>query len=268
MTHLIVIPLYPQFSISTSGSSLRLLEKMFESDPALSGLKHSVIASWYALFSICSSNNSCSCGLHVLRLIMYTSSGWQSAVVLTVLCLVVNLSPYFLGPPRLGASALLALLIRVCTLHPLCDRDLPSGRMHPCTPVCSCQVVGVMPRKAVSYRCEPVTWCASDQNNSHLKRAFWCPPQVLQGRLSEGDGRADREGAAEVRFAREDRDLLQRTRRPCVICGTGVGALSVLIQTPVAVATGAHSTACTYACATVSLFEEEPFRPSSSILFG
>lgn len=46
MTHLIVIPLYPQFSISTSGSSLRLLEKMFESDPALSGLKHSVIASW------------------------------------------------------------------------------------------------------------------------------------------------------------------------------------------------------------------------------
>ncbi|CAL8471095.1 g10637 [Coccomyxa elongata] len=47
MTHLIVIPLYPQFSISTSGSSLRLLEKMFESDPALSGLKHSVIASWY-----------------------------------------------------------------------------------------------------------------------------------------------------------------------------------------------------------------------------
>lgn len=47
-THLVVIPLYPQFSISTSGSSLRLLEAMFERDPALSGLKHSVIASWCA----------------------------------------------------------------------------------------------------------------------------------------------------------------------------------------------------------------------------
>jgi ferrochelatase len=46
MTHLIVIPLYPQFSISTSGSSLRLLEEVFENDPTLSGLKHSVIASW------------------------------------------------------------------------------------------------------------------------------------------------------------------------------------------------------------------------------
>ena len=48
MTHLIVIPLYPQFSISTSGSSLRLLEDIFESDPAFNDLKHSVIASWYA----------------------------------------------------------------------------------------------------------------------------------------------------------------------------------------------------------------------------
>lgn len=47
MTHLIVIPLYPQFSISTSGSSLRLLEDIFESDPAFNDLKHSVIASWY-----------------------------------------------------------------------------------------------------------------------------------------------------------------------------------------------------------------------------
>ena len=48
MTHLIVIPLYPQFSISTSGSSLRLLEEIFENDPAFNDLKHSVIASWYA----------------------------------------------------------------------------------------------------------------------------------------------------------------------------------------------------------------------------
>ena len=56
MTHLIVIPLYPQFSISTSGSSLRLLEEIFESDPAFNDLKHSVIASWYA---DCSSRKNC-----------------------------------------------------------------------------------------------------------------------------------------------------------------------------------------------------------------
>ena len=49
VTHLVVLPLYPQFSISTSGSSLRLLEAMLDSDPALMGLKHSVIASWFAL---------------------------------------------------------------------------------------------------------------------------------------------------------------------------------------------------------------------------
>ena len=47
-----VIPLYPQFSISTSGSSLRLLEAMFERDPALSGLKHSVIASWWDVLAV------------------------------------------------------------------------------------------------------------------------------------------------------------------------------------------------------------------------
>lgn len=45
---LVVLPLYPQFSISTSGSSLRLLEGMFKSDPALAGLEHTVIPSWYA----------------------------------------------------------------------------------------------------------------------------------------------------------------------------------------------------------------------------
>jgi ferrochelatase len=52
MTHLVVIPLYPQFSISTSGSSLRLLEALFERDPALQGLKHSVIASWCVCASL------------------------------------------------------------------------------------------------------------------------------------------------------------------------------------------------------------------------
>jgi len=53
MTHLIVIPLYPQFSISTSGSSLRLLEDIFERDPAFNDLKHSVIASWYVTSQDC-----------------------------------------------------------------------------------------------------------------------------------------------------------------------------------------------------------------------
>ena len=42
-----VIPLYPQFSISTSASSLRLFEEMLDTDPALQGLSHIVIASWY-----------------------------------------------------------------------------------------------------------------------------------------------------------------------------------------------------------------------------
>lgn len=47
MTKLVVLPLYPQFSISTSGSSLRLLERLFKEDPALRGLRHTVIPSWY-----------------------------------------------------------------------------------------------------------------------------------------------------------------------------------------------------------------------------
>lgn len=42
-----MLPLYPQFSISTSGSSLRLLERLFKEDPELRGLKHTVIPSWY-----------------------------------------------------------------------------------------------------------------------------------------------------------------------------------------------------------------------------
>ena len=47
ITKLVVIPLYPQFSISTSASSLRLFEEMLDTDPALQGLSHIVIASWY-----------------------------------------------------------------------------------------------------------------------------------------------------------------------------------------------------------------------------
>lgn len=42
-----VLPLYPQFSISTSGSSLRLLEKLFRDDQYLLSMPHTVIPSWY-----------------------------------------------------------------------------------------------------------------------------------------------------------------------------------------------------------------------------
>jgi ferrochelatase len=45
---LVILPLYPQFSISTSGSSLRLLEQLFREDPVLRKLRHTVIPSWYS----------------------------------------------------------------------------------------------------------------------------------------------------------------------------------------------------------------------------
>ena len=35
VTKLVVLPLYPQFSVSTSGSSLRLLETLLKEDPVL-----------------------------------------------------------------------------------------------------------------------------------------------------------------------------------------------------------------------------------------
>ncbi|NEO31549.1 MAG: ferrochelatase [Symploca sp. SIO3C6] len=44
---LVIFPLYPQFSISTSGSSFRLLEKLWEEDPSLSRIEHTVIPCWY-----------------------------------------------------------------------------------------------------------------------------------------------------------------------------------------------------------------------------
>ncbi|HEY9603606.1 MAG TPA: ferrochelatase [Allocoleopsis sp.] len=44
---LVILPLYPQFSISTSGSSFRLLEKLWEEDPSLQRIEHTVIPSWY-----------------------------------------------------------------------------------------------------------------------------------------------------------------------------------------------------------------------------
>eukprot|EP01025_Chloroclados_australasicus_P039311 TRINITY_DN4062_c0_g4_i1.p1 TRINITY_DN4062_c0_g4~~TRINITY_DN4062_c0_g4_i1.p1 ORF type:complete len:477 (-),score=39.53 TRINITY_DN4062_c0_g4_i1:265-1695(-) len=47
VSKVVVLPLYPQFSVSTSGSSLRLLEQLFKEDPILASLEHTVIPSWY-----------------------------------------------------------------------------------------------------------------------------------------------------------------------------------------------------------------------------
>lgn len=47
ITRLVVLPLYPQFSVSTSGSSLRLLERLLKEDESLQGVRHVVIPSWY-----------------------------------------------------------------------------------------------------------------------------------------------------------------------------------------------------------------------------
>jgi len=44
---LVVLPLYPQFSISTSGSTLRLLERMFYADQELRQMRAVVIPAWY-----------------------------------------------------------------------------------------------------------------------------------------------------------------------------------------------------------------------------
>ncbi|KMT17987.1 hypothetical protein BVRB_2g033330 [Beta vulgaris subsp. vulgaris] len=47
VTRLVVLPLYPQFSISTTGSSLRVLENIFRKDAYLSHLPIAIIQSWY-----------------------------------------------------------------------------------------------------------------------------------------------------------------------------------------------------------------------------
>lgn len=44
---LVVLPLYPQFSISTSGSSLRLLERIYYNDQQLRQMRAVVIPAWY-----------------------------------------------------------------------------------------------------------------------------------------------------------------------------------------------------------------------------
>ncbi|XP_031264942.1 ferrochelatase-2, chloroplastic-like [Pistacia vera] len=47
ITRLVVLPLYPQFSISTTGSSIRVLQGIFREDAYLSKLPVSIIRSWY-----------------------------------------------------------------------------------------------------------------------------------------------------------------------------------------------------------------------------
>ncbi|KAJ9559957.1 hypothetical protein OSB04_005117 [Centaurea solstitialis] len=47
ITKLVVLPLYPQFSISTTGSSIRALQNIFREDKILSKLPVAVIMSWY-----------------------------------------------------------------------------------------------------------------------------------------------------------------------------------------------------------------------------
>ena len=44
---LVILPLYPQFSISTSGSSFRLLQRLWVEDPKLEQIEYTVIPSWY-----------------------------------------------------------------------------------------------------------------------------------------------------------------------------------------------------------------------------
>ena len=44
---LVILPLYPQFSISTSGSSFRVLEEMWATDSELQKIDYTIIPSWY-----------------------------------------------------------------------------------------------------------------------------------------------------------------------------------------------------------------------------
>jgi len=47
ITRLVVLPLYPQYSISTSGSSIKKLDAIWESDPELQSIEKITIQSWY-----------------------------------------------------------------------------------------------------------------------------------------------------------------------------------------------------------------------------
>jgi ferrochelatase len=47
IAQLVILPLYPQFSISTSGSSFRLLERFWNADPELQKIQYTIVPSWY-----------------------------------------------------------------------------------------------------------------------------------------------------------------------------------------------------------------------------
>ncbi|MCF2970985.1 ferrochelatase [Synechococcus sp. Nb3U1] len=47
ITRLVVLPLYPQYSISTTGSSFKLLERLWAEDPELARIERHQICSWY-----------------------------------------------------------------------------------------------------------------------------------------------------------------------------------------------------------------------------
>lgn len=47
LDNLVILPLYPQFSISTSGSSFRLLEQLWRKDPDLQTIDYTLVPSWY-----------------------------------------------------------------------------------------------------------------------------------------------------------------------------------------------------------------------------
>jgi protoporphyrin/coproporphyrin ferrochelatase len=44
---LVILPLYPQFSISTSGSSFRSIDQIWKADPSLKPAKYTTVPSWY-----------------------------------------------------------------------------------------------------------------------------------------------------------------------------------------------------------------------------
>ncbi len=44
---LVILPLYPQFSISTSGSSFRLLQRLRDADAGFAQIRYTVVPSWY-----------------------------------------------------------------------------------------------------------------------------------------------------------------------------------------------------------------------------
>lgn len=47
ISDLVILPLYPHFSISTSGSSFRVLENLWATDDKLKGVNYTVIPSWF-----------------------------------------------------------------------------------------------------------------------------------------------------------------------------------------------------------------------------